>query len=1387
MFRGTQSKLDRVSVIESELREIQITKDLLADQYQDIQKALNDDEFSCRNDLKFSNEEYIKTLSKLKYNEEKLGRELESLKSNHKVEKSLHDNEIEKAIDIVKSLYRSGKLSLDQYNKVAAVKDEEGRVMYSDIIVLNENAEILLTKRSIWEDDHRGAWVIPGGHVDKGETFEESARKELREETGISIDRLEQENKNFTWTHVGTYQDGDVHIQYYYLQLVNQSDIEILLDEKETRDYQWVPKEEISNFPMIFSMQSNVMKFMGWNEYPQVKIIRKAVEQGLIPIEKVSEITKSIHKYIRKEYDKSAKPVYIYEEKSDKVKKELLSLVKNLDKNLPIILKVLVSPDVSSMVLHSITVDDAAAGKGIGGQVIRKLTDFADEHDMNMFLTCADIPKGQHEFLHDYYSRFGFVDNIEGKVFDVKDKKPYEMIRVPKKETVGNIEPKSEFINFNFEKIQDHARRIIGGEIVLERLSPEEEQGRIRGGRRNVEASLLLGANAIGDSTAPELIDGLITEQENLLREYAKADNSYVDYDTIDKNWEKRGGGSEATIYFDDVEHVKKVIDYRLFSIQPLDFLDNRISLHNTLFPDTYYELTGFTDVPGKGLSFIVRQTYIDEAQNTPIERIVDEMGKMGFTDIGGNMYLNDNYLIEDLHSKNVLTNQNGNLFFIDTVVELNLTGEGYGGRRKLGKIDVDIQKSLEERYLIGEINEEEYDIEKAKKEISKLKKIKKFVFRDGKYFLQTFYTKTGEREEDEVQERYGIDDTISKVEVGKSYRVITSRKNTVGQLVDIVYDKISDSYYLLLCDDEGKIVWCKFGAIREIEESDETPPIIKPEESIDFPDTYDTSLFSVERSLGGSSDVKLIRFKGKLFAAKKERNKGTGAAQLEEEKLTDNIYRLMGFKVPRSKLIKDKSGKLYKVSEYIIGKELSGINVMTKESVRAEIRKGFVLDCLLANWDVIGASGDNILVVNDESKSVYRIDNGSGLRYRAKGSEKGSAFTDDVLELETMLDKTKNPVTADIYKGITPSDIQQQINNILKNKKKIIEECAVFSTDLVFLKTVKNRIDYLVTKIGKEVVPPKKTTVKSPPVRKLKEGMISFVTQDYFDKGWDDMILEGNEGIKKGIKDQILRVEQYNESQYKFEADNLGMTVEEYKTEMQSCVERLVQKSHFFRATHCQSGSKDVLDLVFNESGRFMSQFEVGKSDGSYDPSYRSLVESKYFAFENLPKKNKEKRPIYGYFTSSPNGVINSEGTIPPPNYVSQYGDVMIKIKKDSAMRKATVSFTDSLGHMESLACTPAVKPHFTSLPLRLNLHRLREVMGRPDGVCFHSTYVETQYHNQLTIDDVESVQVSVKLYTGSDKYGESGGYKKITKIIDNVHRFAAKHGRSDIKINLF
>lgn len=93
-------------------------------------------------------------------------------------------------------------------------------------------------------------------------------------------------------------------------------------------------------------------------------------------------------------------------------------------------------------------------------------------------------------------------------------------------------------------------------------------------------------------------------------------------------------------------------------------------------------------------------------------------------------------------------------------------------------------------------------------------------------------------------------------------------------------------------------------------------------------------------------------------------------------------------------------------------------------------VADGFAVDAWLANWDTVGLSFDNIVLVGGRA---VRIDVGGSLRYRAMGGLKGSAFGDRVTELESLRDASLNRQSFEVFGRLTAQQIEDSVVRVLR------------------------------------------------------------------------------------------------------------------------------------------------------------------------------------------------------------------------------------------------------------------------------------------------------------------------------------------------------------------
>lgn len=88
---------------------------------------------------------------------------------------------------------------------------------------------------------HDNCWSFPKGHVEEGETEEETAIREIKEETNIDV---EIDN---SFREVITYSPKEGVIKDVVLFVAKPITEEVILDPKEVIDYKWINVKELEN------------------------------------------------------------------------------------------------------------------------------------------------------------------------------------------------------------------------------------------------------------------------------------------------------------------------------------------------------------------------------------------------------------------------------------------------------------------------------------------------------------------------------------------------------------------------------------------------------------------------------------------------------------------------------------------------------------------------------------------------------------------------------------------------------------------------------------------------------------------------------------------------------------------------------------------------------------------------------------------------------------------------------------------------------------------------------------------------------------------------------------------------------------------------------------
>lgn len=243
----------------------------------------------------------------------------------------------------------------------------------------------------------------------------------------------------------------------------------------------------------------------------------------------------------------------------------------------------------------------------------------------------------------------------------------------------------------------------------------------------------------------------------------------------------------------------------------------------------------------------------------------------------------------------------------------------------------------------------------------------------------------------------------------------------------------------------------------------------------------------------GGSTGAKIVNAAdGTKFLLK---TYGGNADRVATELLANSVYREMGAKVADAGTYTMPDGSKALAYPLLEGKA----HKITEPS--AEIGKHFMTDALIANWDFIGLSDDNVLW--DKDGKPFRVDQGGTFQYRAQGQKK--SYGPIPSEVWSMLDakggqghgkvavsfEEKRAQAAAIAKQLTPKRIDELVKAAPFADEQMRSEVA---------KSLNDRVSWMLGYAVGDITEP-----GQPPVTPLSPPDPPMTSHAYVDPGSTD------------------------------------------------------------------------------------------------------------------------------------------------------------------------------------------------------------------------------------------------------------------------------------------
>ncbi len=119
--------------------------------------------------------------------------------------------------------------------------------------IFNDKGELFLTKSDRWDDKY----VMPGGHVEYGETVNEALKREMKEETNLDIGEIEFLGfKELLNLEQDFYKDRHMISLNFKCKALNN---EVILTD-EAQEYIWISMDKVLELDLFDAVREEIKK-----------------------------------------------------------------------------------------------------------------------------------------------------------------------------------------------------------------------------------------------------------------------------------------------------------------------------------------------------------------------------------------------------------------------------------------------------------------------------------------------------------------------------------------------------------------------------------------------------------------------------------------------------------------------------------------------------------------------------------------------------------------------------------------------------------------------------------------------------------------------------------------------------------------------------------------------------------------------------------------------------------------------------------------------------------------------------------------------------------------------------------------------------------------------